>query len=400
MTESNNSPILVPANTTTQTLEPNKYYIFDSQLAEELTINFTAEDFEYLDEFKGEFKVDDQAVSIKFPEIVRWVANYSVTKEANRLTLAPKNTYLFSIANNLGLIKAIRNPKLAAPEVTLVDKMLTWNPVEFATSYAVYYTNILLAETTEPNLDLTPYIELYMKDLGEYPLNIFAKSNYYIDNVTQVPYYTSEALLLPTNTRIVMNSMGFFIYATPEDNTTQLTFTLDTEAPIECDVTGSSWPGYVAFDYPANFTFGEHNVTIKATNTLYPNIYLENEQSFTVTYIEPVRILNTDITELTFDTPITWEDDYANLGVTQYHINVNRGASGLGTYSTPTIKPVTLRELLNHLQYDGIMIPGENDTFSVFIYRTFNDSFIVEPSVYTYITTPNYYSFKWISTQE
>lgn len=263
----------VESGVTEKQLEPNKYYIFDSQVAESLVISFAEEDAIYLDEFMGEIKVDESPVNVTFPNIIRWNDNGSVTNTDGVLTLEAKNTYLFSVANNLGLITTIPNPSLAEATYTINGSVVSWEEVANATSYDIYNGEILLVEnTTLTNIDMSTYLT----DAGEYTIKVISKSNYYVDSITIITYYISTQLSTPMNLilsdtgtlswDIVNNAEKYEVYEA-EGGTLLTTVTVN----------------YIALTSITTLT-GTHTIKVKAINTTSPNVYTASELSEGVSY--------------------------------------------------------------------------------------------------------------------
>ena len=63
--------VRVPAGTSEQHLLPNKYYIFESQLASPITITLEEEDPDYLEEYMGELLTDENDTYLHVPSYIR-----------------------------------------------------------------------------------------------------------------------------------------------------------------------------------------------------------------------------------------------------------------------------------------------------------------------------------------
>lgn len=264
--------VYVEAGVTEKQLEPNKYYIFDSQVANNITITLAEEDNTYLDEFMGEIKVDETAINITFPNIIRWNDNGSVTNTDGVLTLEAKNTYLFSVANSLGLITNIPNPSLAEAVYTISGSVVSWEEVANATSYDIYNDEILLIEnTTSTSIDMSAYLT----DVGEYTIKVISKSNYYVDSITTIPYYITAPLSTPTN--LVLADTGTLSWDAVENAESYEVY--NAFGTLLKTVTVN----YVDLTTITTLT-GTHTIKVKAINTTSPNVYTASELSEGVSY--------------------------------------------------------------------------------------------------------------------
>lgn len=263
----------VESGVTEKQLEPNIYYIFDSQVASDITLTLAEEDETYLDEFMGEIKVDESPINVTFPSIIRWNDNGYVINTDGVLTLEAKNTYLFSVANSLGLITNIPNPSLAEAVYTISGSVVSWEEVANATSYDVYNGDVLLVEnTTLTSIDMSAYLT----DAGEYTIKVISKSNYYVDSTTIIAYYITAPLSAPTNLMLadtgtlswdaVENAESYEVYEA-EGGTLLKTVTVN----------------YIALTSITTLT-GTHTIKVKAINTTSPNVYTASELSEGISY--------------------------------------------------------------------------------------------------------------------
>ena len=188
--------IQVPTGTTEQHIEPNKYYIFNSQVAPELTLTFAEDGEELLDEFMGEIQVDETDVEITLPKTIRWNTPEGLYITDSGIKLSANYFYVFSIVNNVGIMVSIDSPKLTI-KYTLTDNILTWEPDPNATLYRLYNatSDELLLETTSTTIDLSNYFDT----VGRYDLDLVAVSDTYTDGTSMIIYYKREKLATPTN---------------------------------------------------------------------------------------------------------------------------------------------------------------------------------------------------------
>lgn len=192
--------VTVSAGTSSQALEANTYYIFEYPTPSSLNLTLMENSQSYATEFLGEIQVGADTVEVTFPADIKWASNDVVTISNNKLTLKPKSTYLFSIINNFGFITAIPNFTLATPNLSLDGSILSWDFVENAESYDLYYVqfmDITITETplvtgiTTNSVDLNNYIDLI--DLSNSPiLMVRAKSNYYQESQATIAYVVEE----------------------------------------------------------------------------------------------------------------------------------------------------------------------------------------------------------------
>ena len=262
----------VASGVTEKQLEPNKYYIFDSQVADGLVISFAEEDPIYLDEFIGEIKVDESPINVTFPNSIRWGENSNVTNNNNTLTLTEKCTYLFSVANNLGLIANIPNPSLAMPELTINGTILSWQPVENAQSYQLQRGYIPIDTTTQTSIDLSNYFT----EIGEYVIIVTAKSNYYTDTSSAELYYYIS-MQLPTPSNLVLSDTGTLTWDSTGSDTIYEVYEMEGGTLLQTSI-----KNYIDLTTITGLS-GTHTIKVKATHTL-SNIYLDSEFSEGVSY--------------------------------------------------------------------------------------------------------------------
>ena len=269
--------VLINENTYNQELEPNKYYIFDSQVSQIMTLTFAPESEEYLDEYMGEIRVDESAINVTFPNSIRWNENDNVTNNDGVLTLEAKNTYLFSIANSLGLITNIPNPSLEKTVVTINGSVLTWTPVENATSYVVQRSNGGQIGTEIIGVTTYDLATSWNAVTGAHPVVVVAKSNYYVDSKSEpVIYYKTEKLSTPTN--LVLSDTGTLSWDTVEN----------AESYEVYEAEGGTLLTTITVNYIDLTTIttltGTYTIKVKAINTTSPNVYLSSELSEGISY--------------------------------------------------------------------------------------------------------------------
>ena len=213
--------IYVPESTTEQHLEPNKYYIFQPQVAPELTLTFAEEDEEYLDEFMGEIQLDETSVMLNMPKNIVWREADGVTETETGISLEEKHMYIFSVMSNIGLISCVKNPTLDKPVATVTeDNKLIWEPIDGADYYEVMRTTILgstgtlLVRTEDTSLDLTLVDEFNKTEV--FYLCVWACSKKYTDSYSSTYSYkgtgTLEApinLILNDNNQLSWDPINF-----------------------------------------------------------------------------------------------------------------------------------------------------------------------------------------------
>lgn len=213
--------VQVPAGTTEQHLEPNKYYIFQSQVAPEITLTFAEEDEVYLDEFMGEIQVDEESITLNMPKNIVWREADGVTETETGISLEEKHMYIFSIMHNIGLISCIKNPVLDSPVATITeDNKLIWEPIDGADYYEVAETTMLggagtlLVRTEDTSVDLTLVDEFNKTEV--FYLCVWACSKKYTDSYSSTYSYkgtgTLEApinLILNDNNQLSWDPINF-----------------------------------------------------------------------------------------------------------------------------------------------------------------------------------------------
>lgn len=284
-------PLIVKVNSEIESIKiyPNRYYIFDNQV---FNVNVTLADVSttYLEEFMGEIRVDEQFSFITFPNTIRWCENDKVSISNGELTLEPYNTYVFSIANGLGLITNIPNPTLPVTTVNIDNKILTWEPVEGAQQYALMY-NYEVVKTVnadeELQIDLSTCIDGYSTGAKEFKLTLMSKSKHHNDSFTYFTYYKTETLSAPTN--LVLSDAGVLSWNSVTNADTYIvTCTKVQEDPILPFVNETTVVNnYVDLnDYLAmNSVAGDvWRIKVKATNTTNDLLYLDSADSMAVLY--------------------------------------------------------------------------------------------------------------------
>jgi hypothetical protein len=169
----------------------------------------------------GEIRVDENPVSVTFPSKVRWNENGEVTNNGSNLTLKEKNSYLFSIVNNIGIISNIPNTSLDKPVLTLSDNILSWKPIKNADEYIVKtgydysgLTATVLTTTTATELNL----DNYFSSAGSNSIFVIASSKYYTDSRSDsLVYIITEQLATPTN--LVLSDTGILSWDAVENAT-------------------------------------------------------------------------------------------------------------------------------------------------------------------------------------
>ena len=266
----------VQAGVTEKQLEPNKYYIFDSQVASNITITLAEEDGTYLDEFMGEIKVDETAINITFPNIIRWNDNGNVTNTDGVLTLEAKNTYLFSVANSLGLITNIPNPSLEKPVTTLTDGILTWEEVEGAQKYEMHYnselkTTVNSGETL--SINVKSILDQYAIGGATFTFVLKALSNYYTDSSVTLTYDKIVQLATPKNLVLSETTLSW----------DAVDFADSYEVYVGTTKATTVTNNYVDLSTLTGYT-GTYDISVKAINASKPSVHLTSDSSETVSY--------------------------------------------------------------------------------------------------------------------
>ena len=267
---------IVESGIITKQLEPNKYYIFDSQVASDVALTLAEEDETYLDEFMGEIRVDESAINVTFPKSIRWNENGNVTNTDGVLTLEAKNTYLFSIANSLGLITNIPNPSLAKPITTLADGVLTWEEVEGAQKYEMYYNNQLKATVNSGetlSINVKRILDQYSVGGASFNYTLKAVSNYYTDSYVSLTYDKIVKLSSPKNL-VLSDSTLTWDEVSLADSYEVYVGSLKAITITNNYIDLSTLTGYT----------GTYDVTVKAINANKPSVHISSELSESVSY--------------------------------------------------------------------------------------------------------------------
>lgn len=258
-------------------MNPNVYYIIDSQVDPNLTftlLDYNPKETSVYREYMGEIRVDETPVSAVIDERIRWNTAEGVTIEDHIINLEAKKTYLFSILNYIGLISSISNPQLDAPVLTLDGSVLSWDAINNAKTYRVYTTDNDLSTLSTTQIDLQNYIT----NPGIYTVYVEAKDNYYTDNVNSIEYVISTTLATPTN--LVINESNTLSWDSVENASSYLVTLKETSSTKTVTTNLCDLTTFTELSTAGTYTF--------EVNAVGDNkVYLTSSASTTITVTIP-----------------------------------------------------------------------------------------------------------------
>ena len=258
-------------------MNPNVYYIIDSQVAPNLTftlLDYDPKETSVYREYMGEIRVDENPVTAIIDERIRWNTAEGVTIEDHIINLEAKKTYLFSILNYIGLISSISNPQLDAPVLTLEGSVLSWDAINNAKTYRVYTPDNDLSMLSTTQIDLQNYIT----NPGVYTVYVEAKDNYYTDNVNSIEYVISTTLATPTN--LVINESNTLSWDSVENASSYLVTLKETSSTKTVTTNLCDLTTFTELSTAGTYTF--------EVNAIGDNkVYLTSSASTTITVTIP-----------------------------------------------------------------------------------------------------------------
>ena len=165
---------------------PNTFYVFEN-ITTNFELVFENANANIFAEYAGQIYVDETAITVSFPTGIRWKLSNGITQNLfHQLELSANTTYIYSVVDDFGLILGIPNVVLERPQVWLGnDNILSWDAVDNADTYKIYYALVddsttelpvlsnILTTTTATSVDLSQYIS----NPGHYAIAVKAASS-------------------------------------------------------------------------------------------------------------------------------------------------------------------------------------------------------------------------------